>query len=330
MEGYTDVMMCHQAGLSRAIGCLGTALTLEQAKLIRRYTRSVCLFYDGDKSGRAAVEAGTENCLRAGLQVLVASPPDGLDPCDLVCEQGAGALEEVVSGARDYFVDRLDVSGLDERQRAELAASLLGKINCIDDVLLVDALVPQIASRLQLREAAVRTWLKQGDARRRPVGDGVTPERKAPSSRREIAGRELLREALHFPHLAEIIRREMDSGELEDLGQRLLFEAIVKVAEGTTPPGNDDVTLLLEDTDARRLAHRLLGEPAGEASTAEERVQASLEFLRRDRAGRELSDERARVLQTLGEEGDEGEKDRVMTDYLDRLREEAGRRRSRT
>lgn len=339
VEGYTDAIMAHQAGFPRVVAGLGTALTEGQARLVRRYSSRICLLYDGDESGRKAVEAGTEVCLRAGLQVLVSWLPAGSDPCDLIRAEGAEGFQNLLLRARDYFDDRLDNAGnLPERERAELAAKLLNKVRCVEDVLIRDAMTRRIAEELKLTESAVRGWLDQrrdgAPARRSRQAPLPARERTSPA---EIAGRDLLKEALFFPHLARAVSETLEAEDFPTRPQRLVYEAILRnLAAGSIgsevgdpetrkPVGPDEIPLLLEEPDARALAHALLADPSISGEEATLRVEANLAYFTKQKTERELAQNRLELHRVLSEEGDDHEKDRVMLEYLDRLRQKAGK-----
>ena len=89
VEGYTDVIALHQAGVETAVATCGTALTAEQAKLLGRYAERVTLLYDADEAGTRATLRGMDRVLEAGLGAYAARLPEGRDPDDYVRDEGA-------------------------------------------------------------------------------------------------------------------------------------------------------------------------------------------------------------------------------------------------
>lgn len=87
-EGYMDVMALHQAGFDTAVASMGTALTQQQAKAIKNYTKNVYISYDGDSAGQKATMRGLDILAECGLNVKVVSLPDGLDPDDVIKKYG--------------------------------------------------------------------------------------------------------------------------------------------------------------------------------------------------------------------------------------------------
>ena len=109
MEGYLDVLAVSQAGYKLSVASLGTALTLEQCKLLSRYARRVHLFYDADRAGRSATEKAIDLFEQAGLLVHVSQLEPGEDPDSIIQEKGSeafGVLKDATVGVVDYLMKR--------------------------------------------------------------------------------------------------------------------------------------------------------------------------------------------------------------------------------
>ncbi len=108
VEGNFDVVSLHAQGVSNVVAPLGTAFTIDQAKLLRRYASNVTLLFDGDAAGRKATCAAEEPCTEARLDATVARLPDGLDPDEFVRSKGAAALRHLIGypqGLPNYLID---------------------------------------------------------------------------------------------------------------------------------------------------------------------------------------------------------------------------------
>lgn len=99
VEGQIDVISLHQAGFSNAVASLGTALTNEQAKMIKRLADNVVICYDGDFAGVKATLRGLDILKQEGLNVRVAKLPEGMDPDDLVKKRGGEAFRQIIDDA---------------------------------------------------------------------------------------------------------------------------------------------------------------------------------------------------------------------------------------
>jgi DNA primase len=106
-EGYLDVIMLHQAGLLTTVAALGTALTEDHARRLRRYDRAVALLLDPDEAGRRAAARGARILVREGVEARVAELPDGSDPADMVSSDQTAELCRRVTCAWDILDWRL-------------------------------------------------------------------------------------------------------------------------------------------------------------------------------------------------------------------------------
>jgi DNA primase len=109
VEGYFDVLRLVDAGVEEAVAPLGTALTRDQADLLKRYTKSVVLLYDNDAAGLRASFRAADELLRAGLRVAVATLPPGEDPDTLVRAGGRDAVRRVLDDALDVLERKLQL-----------------------------------------------------------------------------------------------------------------------------------------------------------------------------------------------------------------------------
>ncbi|MFA5783315.1 MAG: toprim domain-containing protein, partial [Phycisphaerae bacterium] len=103
VEGYTDVIMAHQFGFNNVVATLGTSLTDGHVRMLKRYAKSIIVFFDSDTAGVAAANRALELCLARQIDIKVASVPQGKDPCDYLLAEGADAFAKVLSQAVDVF-----------------------------------------------------------------------------------------------------------------------------------------------------------------------------------------------------------------------------------
>lgn len=146
VEGYTDVMGLHQAGVFNAVASCGTAIGVGHMRALGRVANRVVVMADGDEAGRKAATRAWEAGEEAGVRVEVAVLPDGIDPADLAAK-GPNAIRKVLDARADAFAYVLgklvaDAGDTDGRGRAQLlrdAIELLGKVaDPLDRTALVD------------------------------------------------------------------------------------------------------------------------------------------------------------------------------------------------
>ncbi|MBI4972103.1 MAG: DNA primase [Candidatus Omnitrophica bacterium] len=106
-EGYLDLIRLVQSGFLNSVATLGTALTVDHCRLMRRYVMEAVLVYDGDRAGESASIRGIDVFLEEGMNVKLLSLPAGLDPDDFLKEKGRGSFEGLLSKAQDIFEFKL-------------------------------------------------------------------------------------------------------------------------------------------------------------------------------------------------------------------------------
>ncbi len=161
VEGYMDVVALHQAGFRQAVASLGTALTPEQAGLLRRYCASCLLAYDADHAGQAATDKGIEVFEAAGLTARVVTMPDGDDPDSLIKRDGATAFRTRMDKAQsiiDYKMDKLlaRLPVHTPEGKSALLKEMMPALGRIRDLVRREAYVVDLVNRASLPEELVR------------------------------------------------------------------------------------------------------------------------------------------------------------------------------
>jgi DNA primase len=180
VEGYLDLIALAQAGVANAVATCGTAFTAEQARLLRRGARRVVMLFDGDRAGRKAAVKSSHACLTAGLEAEIATLPAGLDPADLVVQQGPEALHEVLSGAVGYltFVREAVAQAGDDRAALEKGVhQVLMTIAEVPDAIRREYMLKEAAELFDLDVAILRDSLPGPQTTRpRPSEAAAAPE----------------------------------------------------------------------------------------------------------------------------------------------------------
>lgn len=174
-EGQIDVIACHEkAAIRNAVAGLGTAFTDEHAALLRKYAQKAILCYDGDQAGIKAGEKTFRKLAAAGLEVYLASLPEGEDPDSLIRQRGAEALREAIDNARPYLEQRVEHEKRsvadDVNARAALIPRMADLAADISDPIRRDVAVTDLATRLNIGL----------DELRQTVNDILSARKKAP------------------------------------------------------------------------------------------------------------------------------------------------------
>jgi DNA primase len=309
VEGYMDVLALHQHGFSAAVACLGSALTDDHAKVLRRYTSEAISVFDPDVAGAAAADRAIEVFLRRGLDVKVLSLPEGLDPADFLDRRGSKDFQTKLNGAIDALEFKWrqvsadlhqGVSGSKRRESierffgavAEAAGS--GSLDEIDQSLLLNrvaailAMSPEEAARAFERHRATTNgrsnWSRSGEA------DVVPPVEQA--LRQEDQAQIVLVEVLlNEPALFDRVRDVFYPSEFADSDLRTIAMQIRDLAETLDEfRFESDLLPMLEEERAAAMALELFDRGARRSNFLEtvDDVGRRLRFKQnRDRAREE-------------------------------------------
>lgn len=212
-EGYMDVIALHAAGFKNAVATLGTALTQDQARLIKRYTEKVILSYDGDGAGQNATDRASRILTEVGLDVRILRLKDAKDPDEYIKLFGADAFRALLKGSEtklDFIMEnvlsRYDIATDDGRIKA--ANALCAEIASLYSAVEQELYTEKVSERLGISKESLVSEIKKqsrkkkaerdGEFKRRlenkalGVGDKINPERaanlKAASAEEAILG----------------------------------------------------------------------------------------------------------------------------------------------
>lgn len=251
VEGYTDVIAMHIAGVKTAVATCGTALGDGHFDLLRRFTEKVVLAFDSDRAGsNAAMRSDDlESPFRLDLDLRMALMPDGLDPADLVQEGRGGELAKAVAEARPLLeqrilqeVNRFDLNGPEGRARALHAA--VGLLRRVGD---------EIGRQEYARFAAKTIGLDLDTVTKAVASGKVEGQVAAPKVDRGPPNRietELLRVVLAEPRAAA----EVTVDDFSDQRMRLVYLAAQEVRQ----VGVEFDPSLIEDAEVQALARSLV------------------------------------------------------------------------
>lgn len=330
VEGYMDVVSLAAGGVENAVATLGTAMTPEHARLLRRFTDRVLLLFDSDEAGLRATFRAADVLLEVGARPSVVTLPEGEDPDTVIRAEGAAGLRRHLDAAVDVVDRKLQLLeskgyfGSIDRTRVAVD-KLLPTLRATADPALRDIYVAKVAERTGVRRATLEKELAAlpapGEVRHPPgrgetarIGraaaggpsgeQGGTPGRgRGPALPALGAERQLLLVLLRAREWLDRAVERIGPGEFRDPVWRAIFEALVTNPELSAPPEG------MPPEVARRL-EELLGDPeqiehtqrAFEDSLAE-LVDRSLrerqERLRAELEGTRDPDEEARIVREI-------------------------------
>ena len=156
VEGYTDVIAMHQSGIENVVANSGTALSVYQIKLLRRFTQNITLLYDGDEAGIHAAMRGTDMLLAEGMNIKVLLLPDGDDPDSFAKKHSSQELKDYIEHNQTDFITfktRLTVENVtDPVKRSEAIGGIVKSISVIPDQILRSTYLSELSQRLDIKE----------------------------------------------------------------------------------------------------------------------------------------------------------------------------------
>lgn len=233
LEGYMDVIACHQAGAEYTVAPLGTSLTEEHARLLKRYTDNVTVLFDPDAAGIKAALRGALILIERGLFVKVASLPEGLDPDEYIAKYGKDSFENILDTAQDLMAFhtglQLDLyeKPLQAQDKMRIIAELAETIAKQPDEIVRREWAKYVAEHVGVDEQLVLERLRKPalaptSYQRRQAA--AAPAAKAPAN---AAEEDLLSWLLKSPeHL--VLCSELTQEDFSNPGAWRLFQAIVR------------------------------------------------------------------------------------------------------
>ena len=184
VEGYTDVISFHQAGVENVVASSGTSLTTEQIRLVKRFTPEVAVLYDGDPAGIKASLRGIDMLLEEGLRVKVVLFPDGEDPDSFDRKKGPQALRKFLDESEEDFIafkTRLlsDDTKKDPLKRAQLISEVVASISVIPDAISRAVYIEECSQRLNIAEEILSDEVKKLRKKKQYGAYGQTTESRS-------------------------------------------------------------------------------------------------------------------------------------------------------
>ncbi len=295
VEGYTDVVSLHQAGVENVVASGGTSLTPDQLRLVKKYTNNLTIIYDGDGAGVKAAVRGMDLALEEGLNVRLVLIPDNEDPDSYVNKIGATAFKEFVeNNKKDFVIFQLGLSleeaGNDSVKKSSIVnriAETISKITKAEHFTKRQDYVKQVAEMLKIDEAGlndlvnkfIREKVQKEEGRQLAVGNeqlaigsGQLEEDTSVENlfnKDEFQERAIVRTLLEFglkqwdeeTSVANYIFNEMDENDLENMIENNNLVNIINLyktwyKEGKEPTDKD--FLYYEDANLNNLVINLM------------------------------------------------------------------------
>ena len=275
VEGYMDCVACHQAGVTNAVATLGTALTEDHVKFLKRFAKRVVLIYDGDNAGIAAAERSIERFIAQDIDLRILTLSEGQDPADYLEHHGADDFQRLIQQAPEAWEYKLQsvtarygidsVSGREQvmKELLDLMSAAPGLAGSMRE----DLIIRSICQRTQADELVFRQQLnavrrkKNGSERflRRDAAPAPPAEPKNRSGG-HLAEQELLEIILCSPKHVEYIRHQIGPDDFDCAHYRRLLAMCfdLTVEEGVLPEPQQVIAAAESDSELLNLVNMLL------------------------------------------------------------------------
>lgn len=286
VEGYTDVISMHQCGIENVVANSGTALSLHQIRLLRRFTPNIVLLYDGDEAGIHAAMRGTDMLLSEGMNIKVLILPDGDDPDSFARKHSAEEFRAYIESHQTDFIEfktALMLRGVtDPVKRSEAISSIVKSVSVIPDQITRDTYLHECAVRLQMSERTLIATMNRF----------ISGEREEKAKEAEREERRQMRESGGEPASPAPIGLHTDDEQAQQV-ERMLIQEVLRhgdevIFEGLETDDGQTVNLTVAQyidydlaQDGLRFANELYNRILAESveHSAEEGFKAETYFI---------------------------------------------------
>ena len=325
VEGYFDCVVLADGGITNVVAPLGTSLTEEQARLLKRYAETVVLAFDADAAGEQATLRSIDLLVASGLHVRVARLPEGADPDECLRDLGRERFQRLLDESAGIFDVLVEIAlkyhpGSDAEQTVSAARFVLPTIAKVPDAMLRSEYVRLLADRLRLDAGAVVEEL--GKVQPRPQTAAAPSERRGVARSSAAPGPERLLTGLVLDEPSRW-RKDAQGGLLDAITDPRLRRILGIISElqamGVSATAAHVVSRLAEDQEVPAV---LVAELVELAQSVTEKDEAFADCARRLRAGAHKRDQAQlrQQIQAAQEAGQEREVQRLLADYQTTLR----------
>jgi len=236
LEGYIDVLICHQYGFENAVAPLGTAITSEQIRTLSRSAEEIIFVFDSDESGRNAALRAGEMCLEEGIHSSICSLPEGIDPDEYILRYGKEKFNSLISSGvnpvefkTEILSFRIDLAK--PENKSKFVKEMINTLIKIKDSVFRTEMVKYISEKIKIEESIILSEMRRATSRNikmqklnESLLDGLNISIKSIEE-------EIICLCLHHPNLIKYIQQELFTDE------RCIFvyPFLVKMVEENLP-----------------------------------------------------------------------------------------------
>lgn len=286
VEGYLDFIMPFQEGFQNIVASLGTALTIDQIRTLKRYTSNIVMIYDPDTAGQIATLRSLDLLIDEGLNVSVVSLPQGLDPDTFVRKEGIEEFKNRVKQAENLIDYKLKImktrySCKDAQGKARICAELLPTINKFKNDILKSEYIKKLSQELEVDEDALIKELNKFSPEKKYDLASKQPQRPIEASPTEKLLVKLMLEE------SELVNRIKDRIMPEDFQDKRMSKIVSTMFELISHGEEVEINRVissLDDTESSRIICESMFLPTIAADTKEKIVDECIHRLKHKKA----------------------------------------------
>ena len=288
VEGYTDCLIPFQEGVTNIVASLGTALTVEQIRLLRRYTKNVIMLFDMDLAGESAMLRSLDILMEEGMNVTVATLEDNEDPDSFIRKFGVESFEDRVKTAKQGFDYKYDI--LTKRHdvktaegKAKVSSEMLDTISRVTNEIIQADYIRHLAQKLRIDEVALRKEWKKAETQ--GVKKYFQKEQKQKiyiKNQRRSVERKILKLLLEEQDFISVTKEEVGLNDFHDVKIR---QGIAKIYELFEQGKTVNSLHLINSFEDESMQHMIT-----ELMTEDEGIESDKKKMHRDYIGRIKND----------------------------------------
>jgi len=334
MEGYTDVIIAHQNGIDWSIAVLGTALTREHIRLLRRYCDKAILVFDSDTAGQKSSERNLDIFIEEDFDVNIVLLPNDYDPYDFIIKKGKQRFLEQVDKAYDFFGFKIkqseakwDMSSVSGRSSA--IDDILSTAIKIPDIIKRDLTIKRVAEEMSIDEQLLRNHLtrfktlKKEHADRNKFHDQIAGNSKKPSSADHQAEMTIMALMINRNDLIKKVMSDIGINNFRDNEIRNIVERISEIYSKKGKVILSDVFPMLDSTEmSKGIVDTITKQESmeknlmvGQADAGEKMLNECIQYIRKRNNRKSLEQARKKMLHLNKSKGNEQEVDQLLAGF---------------
>ncbi|MCX6089587.1 MAG: DNA primase [Candidatus Atribacteria bacterium] len=284
VEGYMDFLSLYESGVKHVVASMGTALTTDQATLLRRYAERVVICYDSDNAGKVATFRGMEMLSQKGLEVKIAILPTPLDPDSYVRQKGVASFLELIDHSHflfDYqlelFINQYGCNSLDSRIR--IVRGILPFLEAASDTVEKTMKIRSVSQKIHVPESLIYDILQRSPVAENRI-DFFRRARAVPESGRMKAERYLIKFMIEEVKLRDQIRNEIPEEGFSLPEHQRLYQVILTLCQKGNFTVSEVIDVFAGDETMSRCISKICTLDSGAFSNQEEAVKGLIKTIR--------------------------------------------------